>query len=227
MPITEGAVHLDFSECAVPYYIKNDFKLSIIYQDDSYPVDATCVIYSPKKVVTVVFIIKRKFEDALKNWLVTHNEKLFDTCCRRRELYCHETSHLIAIIRAFPSNRSSKVREDFILKISAKFKESIDIAEDSMAIPLVFSEEKPDDSPSIFDKDHFRYENDDLDYFSLYAELMLDYDTMYNALKQIIDSGEEQIRLKDVSLKTLVPINFFQTFPQKITALKDILARWY
>jgi hypothetical protein len=46
-------VHLDFSEAAVPYYLKNGFKVSFIYADDAYPKDAACCIYSSKKVVTV------------------------------------------------------------------------------------------------------------------------------------------------------------------------------
>jgi hypothetical protein len=219
---TEEAVHLDFSEMAVPYYVKNGFKVSIFYVDDSFPVDAVCSIYSPKTVVTIIILIKQKFEEALRRWKLDSNGNDFILCCRRRELYCHETSHLIAIIRAFPSNRSSKVRQDFIDKLKTKFEKSISSAESSMATPLI-SAEKSDDSPSVFDKDHFRYEGDDLNYFRLYDELMLDYDTMRTTLKSICDTGKEVIYLEDISRVTLVPTYFFQIFSDKITILKEIL----
>jgi hypothetical protein len=155
VPVGE-AVHLDFSKMAVPFYVKNGFKVSIFYVNDSFPVDASCSIYSPKKTVTIIILIKRKFEDELRKWQTDTANADLALCCRRRELYCHETSHLVAIIRAFPSDRSSKVREDFIAKLKAKFDKSISSAESSMDIPLI-SEEKPGNSPSIFDKDHFRY----------------------------------------------------------------------
>jgi hypothetical protein len=223
-PITGQAVHLDFSKMAVPYYLKDGFRLSFLYADDSYPMDAVCLIYSPKNVVTIVIVLKRKFEDALKAWFSQPDDKgLFAMCCRRRELYCHEICHLIAIIRAFPSDRSSRVREDFIKKIEAKFEKSITDAENSMSIPLI-STEKPKDSPSVFDKEHFRYENDNLDYFRLYDQLMLNYDTMYNTLKKICDSGKKTIYLEDISTETLVPVSFFQTFPDKVNALRELLA---
>jgi len=63
-----------------------------------------------------------------------------------------------------------------------------------MSIPLI-SGENPGDSPSVFDKDHFRYEGDDLNYFRLYAELMLDYDTLRNALKNICATNKPYITL--------------------------------
>jgi hypothetical protein len=221
---TEEAVHLDFSEMAVPYYVKNGFKVSILYVDDSFPVDASCSIYSPNTVVTVVIIIKQKFEEALRRWQSDSNDNDdLALCCRRKELYCHETSHLIAIIRAFPSDRSSKVRQNFIDKIKEKFENSISSAESSMTAPMMISGEKSGASPSVFDKDHFRYEGDDLNYFRLYDELMLDYDTMYTALKKICDTEKEVIYLDDISRATLVPAQFFQIFPDKINVLNEIL----
>ena len=220
---TREAVHLDFLEMAVPYYVKSGFRVSIFYIDDTFPVDAACSIYSPKNVVTIIILIKRKFEDAFSEWQNKHeNVDVFGLCCRRRELYCHETSHLIAIIRAFPSNRSSKVREDFKNKIRVKFENSINKAESSMSIPLI-SEEKPGDSPSVFDKDHFRYENDDLNYFRLYEELMLDYDTMYTTLKKICAANKPYITLDDISSETFVSPNFFRLFPERLNVLRDIL----
>jgi hypothetical protein len=220
-PVTDEAVHLDFSEMAVPFYVKNSFKVSFIY-DDSLTREATCVIYSPRKVITVVIIMKRKYETALKAWLDTHNDNELQLCCSRRELYCHEVCHLIAIIRAFPSDRALKTRDDFIKRLEAKFVKSVDSAKESMAIPLV-SEERSGYSPSVFDKDHFRYENDDLNYFRLYEELMLNHNNMFNALKSICDSGKKQIYLDDISRETLVPIKFFQIFPEKFIALRSLL----
>jgi hypothetical protein len=220
---TGEAVHLDFSKMLVPYYVKNGFKVSIFYVDDTFPVDAVCSIYAPKTMVTIVIMIKQKFEDALERWQNnSNNDHDFRLCCRRRELYCHETSHLIAIIRAFPSERTSKAREDFIGKIKAKFDKSVNAAESSMAIPFI-SGEKANDSPSVFDKDHFRYEGDDLNYFRLYGELMLNYDTMRVTLKRICDTGKDVIYLDDISRITLVPKSFFKIFPDKITVIKEIL----
>jgi hypothetical protein len=184
-PITEQAVHLDFSRMAVPYYLKDGFRVSFLYADDSYPSDAACLIYSPRNVVTIVIILKRKFEDALKARLTNPDDAiLLELCCRRRELYCHEICHLVAIMRAFPSERSSKAREDFIEKLREKFAKSMSEAENSMSVPLV-SVESRGDSPSVFDKDHFRYGNDNLNYFRLYDQLMLNYDTMQQFRIQI------------------------------------------
>jgi hypothetical protein len=216
-------VHLDFSNMAVPYYVKSGFKVSVFCVDDSHPVDASCCIYSPQKTVTVIILIKRKFEKALEKWQTNQNgDVLLVPCCRRRELYCHETSHLIAIIRAFPSDRLSKTREDFIAKLREKFNKSVSDAGSPTAIPLI-SQENADDSPSVFDKDHFRYQGDDLNYFRLYAELMFDYDTMRNTLKKFYDAEEKEIYLEDISRATLVPTSFFQIFPDKIAVLREIL----
>lgn len=221
-PATGEAIHLDFSEMAVPFYVKNGFKVSFFY-DDSLPREATCSIYSPRNVVTVVIIMKRKYEEALEAWLKEHEHKNLTPCCLRRELYCHEVCHLIAIIRAFPSDRVIKTRDDFIEKIKTKFARSVNAAEESIAIPLI-SEEKPGDSPSVFDKDHFRYENDDLNYFRLYEELMLNHEMMRGALEALCTSSKKPIYLEDVSRETLVPTHFFQIFPEKFIALRSLLA---
>jgi len=226
-PVTEGAVHLDFSSMAVPYYIKNGFKVSIFYKDDSFPVDAACSIYSPKNVVTVVIIIKRKYEDSLRSWLFTHEDRYLENCCRRRELYCHEVSHLVAIVRAYPSDRSSKVREDFIGKLRGKFNKSINAAENSRAIPLLgsISVESPGESPSVFDKDHFRYDNDSLNFFKLYQELMFPYDRMSNTIAPLIEKYKKtsSITFDDVAREALVAKNFFDIFHEKFTAFQGLL----
>ena len=224
-PVEDDAIHMDFSKLAVPYYVKNWFKVSIFYQDDSYPVDAACLIYSPKNIVTVVFIMKKKFENTFKLWFDTQDEKILDDCCRRRELYCHETCHLIAMIRAYPSDRSTKVREDFLIKLKKKFDKSINAAQDSRVVPLV-SIENPGESPSVFDKDHFRYENDSLNFFLLYQELMFPYDRMVDSMPLMVEIHKmgNGITFYDVAKKTFVAKNFFDTFPEKLAGFRQLLA---
>jgi len=225
-PVTEDALHIDFSQLAVPYFIKNTFKVSLFFKDNTFPVDASCSIYSPKNVVTVVLVIKRKYEDSLKSWLATKEDEFLVDSCRRRELYCHEISHLIAIIRAYPSNRSSKVREDFIEKLQNKFSKSIAMAQTSKAIPLI-SVENPGESPSSFDKEHFRYEDDSLNFFKLYQELMFPYDRMEETMATLIEKHKmtNSITFNDVAKAALVPKNFFDVFPEKLVEYQDFLAK--
>ena len=229
LPVAEEAVHLDFSDLAVPYYVKNGFKVSIIFVDDTFPADATCSIYSPKKVVTVIFIIKRKFEENLRSWIDTHDEQYLDKCCRRRELYCHEVSHLIAIVRAFPSDRSSRVREDFIEKLQSKFEKSMADAQNSRAIPFgsgAVSVEQPGESPSIFHKDHFRYANDSLNYFRLYQELMFPYDKMVDVITKLAENPEQVKKLtyEDIKREAFVSKKFFDIYSEKLSTLRELLA---
>ena len=223
-PSEGDAVHLDFSQLAVSYYVKNWFKVSIFYTDDSFPVDAACTIYSPKNAVTVVFIMKRKYENSLRLWLDKREGNCLDDCCRRRELYCHETAHLIAIIRAYPSDRSSRVREDFIEKLHKKFNKKISIAQNSRAVPFV-SMEKPDESPSVFDKDHFRYDDDSLNYFKLYQEMVFPYDRMIGAITTLgkIYENTNGITFSDVAKETFVAKNFFDVFSEKLAAFQELL----
>jgi hypothetical protein len=219
---SEGLVDLDFSEIAAPYYVKDVFKVSFVYKD-SLPYEACCTIYSPRRVVTVVIIMKRQYEDSLKKWIGDHTQAV-DTGCLRRELYCHETCHLVAIIRAFPSDRSSRVREDFIAKIKEKFAKSVDSAEELKAVPLV-SLDPEGASPSAFDKDHFRYGNDTLNYFRLYQELMLNYDKMIIAVEHLCAqiAKTRPITFRDVAQETLIYMYFFQLFPEKLTEFKELL----
>jgi hypothetical protein len=223
-----GQIHLDFSSLAVPYYVKHGFKVSFLYED-GLPYDACCCIYSPESppaVVTVVIIMNRRYEVDFKDWLEHHDDKYLESCCLRRELYCHEACHLVAIIRAYPGDRTSRAREDFKKKLEEKFTRSVGTAEDLQPVPLV-SMEQSGISPSVFDKDHFRYGNDNVNYFRLYQELMLDYERMSKALDVIcarLAPGEGVIYINDVSRETLVPVKFFEIFPEKITALKELLA---
>ncbi|MCL1836611.1 MAG: hypothetical protein FWG46_03590 [Treponema sp.] len=218
------AVHLNFSDMQVPYYVKNWFRVSIFYEDDTFPLDAVCCIVSPQNVVTIVIIIKRKFEDELKKWLESGEGIVPDICYRRRELYCHEVCHLIAIITAYPSNRSRMVRKDFEEKIRKKFDDSIR-ADQSMMDSGFVSQEGSNDSPSDFDKDHFRYENDHLNYFKLYAELMLPYDTLYEALEKVCSTKKygESIYISEIFQGICVQPQFLGKFPDKKADIRKIL----
>jgi hypothetical protein len=223
-PPDSDPVDIDFSEIAAPYYVKNNFKVSIIYED-SLPYEACCSIYSPKNVVTIVIIIKREYETYFRAWK-DGDKQFLKQCCFRRELYCHEACHLIAIIRAFPSDRSSIARDDFIAKIKEKFSRFITTAEEIKPVPLI-STESTSVSPSVFDKEHFRYSNDSVNYFGLFQELMLPYDRMVDAVEQLRDIflRTDNISFDDVAEETLVSQNFFDIFPEKLTVLRELLSK--
>ena len=220
---TGEAVHLNFSNMEVPYYVKNWFRISIFYVDDTFPLDAVCSIVSPKFVVTIVIIIKRKYEEALRKWL-EGDKSVANLCYRRRELYCHEICHLFAIIMAYPSNRSQRVRKDFEAKIMKKFDDSIDSDQNMMASGFI-SQEGPNASPSDFHRDHFRYENDNLNYFKLYAELIFPYDALYNAIKNVCSTKKpnEYLYINEILQGTCVQSSFFRTFPDKLDEIGKIL----
>jgi len=219
---TGETVHLNFSDLQVPYYVRDFFRVSIFYEDDSFPLDAVSCIVSPQNIVTIVIIIKRKFEDALTKWLNSDNS-VIDLCYRRRELYCHEICHLIAIVMAYPSNRSHRVRKDFEDKIRKKFDDSINSDQNMMTSGFI-SQEGPNDSPSDFDKDHFRYEGDNINYFRLYAELMLPYNVLYNALKKICSSRNHTgIYISEILQGTVVQPQFLIKFPDKKAEIIKIL----
>jgi hypothetical protein len=224
-PPISDLVALDFSEIAAPYYVKHGFKVSIIYED-SLPYEACCSIYLPegKNIVTVVIIIKREYETAFKAWR-SGDKSVIQPCCFRRGLYCHESCHLVAIMRAFPSDRSSRARDDFITKIKEKFAKSVKTAEEIKAVPLA-SAEKLGESPSVFDKDHFRYGDDNLNYFELYKELMFPYDRMLDAIGPLSETYKKtnDITFDDVAEMTLVSKDFFDIFPEKLTAFQELLA---
>jgi len=227
-PVTEKRIALDFSKINAPYYVKTGFRVVFIYNDNT-PYEASCSIYSPEKAskVAVVVVIKQKYEKALEKWLASKDDDCLKLCCRRRELYCHEISHLVAIIRAFPSERSSNARADFILRSREKFIKSIGIAEDVKPAPLVsISLEKPGISPSVFDKDHFRYGNDSLNYFKLYQELIFPYDKMVSTIAPLVKIYQETntVTFDDVAKEALIDRDFFEYFPEKLTAFQKLLA---
>ena len=227
-PVAENGIALDFSKINAPDYVKTNFKVIFIYdKTDNAPYDASCSIYSPNdtKKIGIVITINQKYEKALEKWLKNKDKECIELCCRRRELYCHEVSHLIAIIRAFPSERFFHAKDDFIKRSNDKFSKSIKTAEEVK--PVRISTIKPGVSPSIFDKEHFRYGNDSLNYFNLYQDLILPYDRMKNAVASLCDNIKKTgaITFDDVAKETFVSKDFFDIFPEKLTALRELLSK--
>jgi len=227
-PIDESCIVLDLNKINPPQYIKDNFEFFFIYdKKDNSPYDASCSIYSPKdsKKIGVVISVKQKYEKALETWLDKKDKKCLEDCCRRRELYCHEVSHLIAILRAFTNGRFSVARDDFRTRSHEKFMKSLKTAEELKRVPV--SGVKIGTSPSIFDKEHFRYGNDSLNYFNLYQDLILPYDRMVNATvpirRHFMETGD--ITFEHVAQETLVSKNFFDIFPEKLTALRELLSK--
>ena len=219
-----GLIDVDFSELAVPYHVKNSFNLSIDYED-LLPYEASCSIYSPKNKVTVVLIMRKEYEEDLRAYNNGDNTTL-DNCCLRRELYCHEVCHLIAIIRAYSSNRDSRVREEFIHRIQNKFTKSMGNAMNKKAVPWenFASIESLNISPSSFDKEHFRYDDDSLNYFKLYEELMLPEDKMFAAAEKLANIARtKQLNYSDVAKETFVSKRFFDLFPDKRDRLNELI----
>jgi hypothetical protein len=235
-PVTENGIALDFSEINAPDYVKTNFKVIFIYdKTDKAPYDASCSIYSPKgtQKIGIVITINQKYEKALEKWLNTKDKNCIELCYRRRELYCHEVSHLIAIIRAFPSERFFYAKDDFIKRSKDKFAKSIKTAEEVKPV-RIYTEEvkristtKPGISPSVFDKEHFRYGSDSLNYFNLYQELILPYDRMKNAVVSLCENIRKtgDITFDNVAKETLVSKDFFDIFPEKLTALRELLSK--
>jgi hypothetical protein len=222
----EGSVDLNFSEIAAPHYVKHNFKVSIEYEAEL-PYDASYAVYSPenKYCITVPIIMRRENEEYLRRW--NNGDKspeVLSVCCMRKELYCHEACHLIAIIRAFPSERTSLAHDDFLKKINDKFDDSFEKATDARAVPL--ATELSGSSPSTFDKYHFPYGNDSLNYFKLYEELMFPYDKMVEISAPLAEKFKQgsRITLDDIAKEAFVPKTFFDTFPDKLTTFQQMLA---
>jgi len=218
------SIDLSFSKLAVPYYVKNVFNLSIEYES-SLPYEASCSIYSPKNKVTVVIVMRKEYEDSLKAYN-NGDISALDRCCLRREIYCHEVCHLIAIIRAYSSNRDSRVREEFKQRIEDKFTKSMGNAVNKNAVPWdnFAAIELQDTSPSAFDKEHFRYADDSLNYFQLFEGLMLPEDKMYEAAKKLADiTRTKTLNYSDVAKETFVSKRFFDLFPDKRDRLNELI----
>jgi hypothetical protein len=159
------------------------------------------VLRSPENnyTYTVIIIINKKFELDFQNQETINDflKRDYRMVCRRRELYCHEVCHLVAIIRAFPSYRDKPStlnflsnilngnNEDYVKtrvetlekKFFQKTKESFNSVLSGLKTMLVFnitlSFNDFEDTPSEFDRDHFPYAEDELNYFKLFSEFMV------------------------------------------------------
>ena len=179
----------------IPFHVRRFIDVSFIYDGDV-DFDACCVLQKTLLTYTVIIIINKKFElyfqqqEAINDFL----KRDYGMVCRRRELYCHEVCHLVAIIRAFPSYRDESSQGSFIFnilqpynqrtkveslekKFFQKTKESFNVTLSGIKtmltfnIPLSFNDFE--NIPSEFDRDHFPYTGDDLNYFKLFSEFMV------------------------------------------------------
>jgi hypothetical protein len=111
------------------------------------------------------------------------------------------------------------------IHLRKKFKKSVVKNKEIKNVPIAVEVEGT--SPSAFDKDHFRYGNDDLNYFRLYAGLMFNYENMIDGVQTLYINMEEgnPITLDDIARYTLISSDFFLLFPEKLTALRELLAK--
>jgi len=200
----------------IPFHIRRYFDVCFIYTNEI-EFDACCVLQKTLSIYTIIIIIKKEFEtnfqqqETISDFLSRNYNKV----CRRRELYCHEVCHLIAIIRAFPSVLFDSTRKNFFLELSEVFigkkdlgsqekeffqktKESFKRSLDSIKtmltynIPLSFNDFES--APTEFDRYHFPYKGDNLNYFELFSELMVSD----KKLKKHIEKIPEYIRNKKI-----------------------------
>ena len=217
-------IDIDFSKIASPCHVKDSFNLSIEYEE-LLPFEASCSIYTPKNKVTIIIVMKKEYEEALEKYNNGDITKL-DQCCLRREIYCHEACHLIAIIRAYSSSRDSRIRDEFLHRIEDKFTISMGNATNKNVVPWdnIAAIEHHNISPCIFDKEHFRYADDSLNYFQLFEELMLPEDKMYEAAEKLACIARTKpLSYIDVAKETFVSRGFFDNFPDKKNKLNDLI----
>jgi len=196
----------------IPFHIRRFFDICFIYRDDV-DFDACCVLQKTISIYTIIIIVNKKFEldfqqqEAMPDFL----KRDYRTVCRRRELYCHEVCHLIAIIRAFPSYRDESSQKQFLSNIfnTYNMKTKVESLEKKFFqktkasfnnvlsgiktmlvynIPLSFNDFEV--VPSEFDRDHFPYADDDLNYFKLFSELL----TSDKKLKKHIEKIQDYIK---------------------------------
>jgi len=179
----------------IPFHIRRFIDVGFIYTD-KVAFDACCVLQKTITTYTVIIIINKKFELNFQHQETTSDflKRDYGMVCRRRELYCHEVCHLVAIIRAFPSYRdkpstlnflSSIFNENYVKtkveslekKFFQKTKESFNSVLSGLKTMMVFnitlSFNDFEDTPSEFDRDHFPYAGDELNYFKLFSEFMV------------------------------------------------------
>jgi hypothetical protein len=193
----------------IPLFIRQFFDIAFIYSDKA-QFEACCILQKAENTYTIIIIIQKRFEidfHKQESTSIFLNRNYIDVC-RRRALYCHEVCHLIAIIRAFPSHQNYQDNKSFLKNILFKFVRSPSVIEDEkkffsktkksfkkilnniqallpFSLPADFNDK--DDPPDDFDREHFPYKGDELNYFKLFGELMVsDKD-----LKKVIEKLQE------------------------------------
>jgi len=200
----------------IPFHIRRYFDVCFIYSNEV-EFEACCVLQKTLSTYTIIIIIKKEFETYFQQQETISDflSRDYGKVCRRRELYCHEVCHLIAIIRAFPSYLFDSTRKSFFLKLSSffinktdlgrqekeffqktkeSFKRSLNSIKTMLTynIPLSFNDFES--APTEFDRDHFSYTGDELNYFKLFSELM----ASDKKLKKQIEKIPEYIRNKKI-----------------------------
>jgi len=193
----------------IPYHIRRFIDVCFIYSTNV-AFDACCVLQKTISIYTVIIIIHKKFEldfqqqETINDFL----KRDYGMVCRRRELYCHEVCHLVAIIRAFPAYRDKPSLLNFISRIFndnyiktkveslekrfyQKTKESFNNVLSNLKTILAFnitlSFNDFEDTPSDFDRDHFPYAGDKLNYFKLFSEFMVNDKKLKKHIGKILE----------------------------------------
>jgi len=197
----------------IPYHIRRFIDVCFIYSANV-AFDACCVLQKTISIYTVIIIINKKFESDFQQQetITDFLNRDYKTVCRRRELYCHEVCHLTAIIRAFPSYRDKPSQFNFLSRIFIdnyektkveslekkfyqKTKESFNNVLSGLRTMLTFnitlSFNDFENTPSDFDRDHFPYADDDLNYFKLFSEFMVSDKKIKKHIGKIIEYIKE------------------------------------
>jgi len=179
----------------IPFYIRRYFEVCFIYRDNI-EFDACCILKKSPLAYIIIIVIKKEFELNFYQQETNNNflSRDYSKVCRRRELYCHEVCHLIAIIRAFPSDQSESNQKNFFLRLSKffiyktilesqekkffqktkeSFKRSLNSIRTMLSYSFPFSYNDFENTPTEFDRYHFPYEGDKLNYFKIFSELMV------------------------------------------------------
>jgi len=197
----------------VPQRLKSNFEIVLRYEPDI-PFKAACLIYSPKKVVTILIIINKKYESDFQQFLKQFpNNKHLEEACERRAVYIHEMCHLAAAIRLFPENYDANTRRDFVSAIEAKFNKDA-------AGGQFFAHVEKTVPPFAVNNDHFSFDNDKFDYQALYQELMISDDGIKETVAKMFEP-EIQSKMRKfpinqwIAILTHIDPAFFEVFNEK------------
>jgi hypothetical protein len=222
-PVMQDRLFIDPSGLDnVPQYLKSNFKIMLRYKPDT-PFEAACLIYSPKKAVTVVIVINKKYETLFNTYLRQFpSDRHLVAACERRSLYMHETCHLAAAIRLFPSNYDENSRKDFVAAIEAKFGEALKDAEGGQ----FFTHFERTVPPFIFNDNHFQFRGDRLSYNDLYQELMISDDEIKETVAkmfqpEMIGNLGRYPRNYWIAMLTHIDPSFFGVFQDKREKFRD------